>query len=391
MQEDTHFRKMLIKFISALFLGAAVIWIILGFYWQQGEAPRDFWGYHLQGLLGIFLFWGIGAGLSHWLARHFQEHQDLLLSSISQSLDSLTNSSFQINKDYSPVELKMVQDSLLRFQEHFQSLLQLNEDFTSQLESHVHEKTQEYLEVCEELINMDSLKTRFMLKSCQTLRTPISIIRTYSEILENIDLKEENKIREMAAVVHNESLVLSDMVSELFELLTLKERGLEMDREMVDIRSLLKIVESETRSKFTEKEISYVPTIQGENLMVIADRQRLERSLKRLLEVALIRTEEGQVRLIVEENNEWMIIRIIDDAPPVKAEELELDLHELVKQADDYYTNNWSGLKLALCNELISLQGGELKIEVNADQKNEMQLLLIPYQSESLQLEPELY
>ncbi len=389
--EEIFFRKMLIKFVSGLFLGGGFIWILLGFYWQQADTSRDFWGYHLQGLVGIFLLWGIGVGISYWLAKYFQSHQERVLSSIQQSLDTLMHASSTLSKENFPHEIKRVQGSLLRLQERFQELQQLKEDFSSEVVAHVYQKTQEYLEVCEELIDIDRLKNRFMLKSCQTLRTPISIIRTYAEIPETQELGDETTLRKTFSIIYHESLILTEMIDEIFELLTLKERRMELDREMVDIGSLLKIVENETRPKFIEKAISYVQTIKGEDLMVIADRQKLERSLKRLLEVALIRTKQGKVQLFVEENNEWITIRIVDDAPPVNTLDLELDLRELAKQADDYYANNWSGLKLALCHELIHLQGGELKFEINAEQKNEMQLQLIPYNAESLQLEPELY
>ena len=392
MTSDINFfKKWLIKLISGLSIGLLLGWIFLGLNWSQSENSPELWSYHLQGLLGIFFFWGIGWAASGWLAQKFSDHVDSLNSKIIHNLEILPEAPPLLMDESHYPELRQFRSCLKRLTERLAPLQQRNAEFEKQVEAHVHSKTQEYYEVCEELIGIDSMKGRFMLKFSQTLRTPISVIRTYTEKLNLDDLPPESTIREMAAIIHNESLVLTDLVNEIFEMLTLKEQGLELDREMIDLNSLLNSTEKEIHSKFDEKGIRYSTKIQTQNLMVIADRQRLGNSIKRLLEVSLSRTDDGQVQLSVEDDQAWTVLRIVDDAPPIKPEGLQLNLGELADQADDYYENHWSGLKLALCNEIIALQGGEFSLRINEDQKNEMCIKLIPYQSESLQLEPELY
>lgn len=210
-------------------------------------------------------------------------------------------------------------------------------------------------------------KSHFLATMSHELRTPLNGVSGMANIVLKTNLTEEQ--REYIKIIQSSSNLLLNLINDILDYSKIEVGKLKL--ETVDfnlhetVKEILNIIKSVSKKNLEIKSQihSEIPAL------VKGDMIRLEQVLLNLLNNAVKFTEEGSVLLeclLIKKESEYSIIEFsVTDTGIGISEENQKKLFQPFTQADASTTRKYggTGLGLAISSELVTLMGGELKLE----------------------------
>jgi two-component system, OmpR family, sensor kinase len=192
---------------------------------------------------------------------------------------------------------------------------------------------------------------RFLADASHQLRTPLAIIKAEVELAQSGATKG-NDLRATMASIGEETDRLSGLTEELLLLAAADEERLSLSREPVNVHDLLSEVAERGRGRAQLE--GRVITVQSDEAMILADRQRLEYVLSNLVDNALTHGA-GNVELIGKRTGDAVEIQVRDHGAGFADSYLA---HPFVRFAPTASTGRGSGLGLAIVQAITQAHGG---------------------------------
>lgn len=189
------------------------------------------------------------------------------------------------------------------------------------------------------------------------LKTPLGLIRGYSEMLLDYYGDDKEKREKYLNTVIKETERMSKLVDDVLQLSKLQSGMVEIKEEPIDLEKLifetLDIFEIQILEKNIEVKLNNL------KLKVIADREMIKRAIINIISNAIASIENGGILAIeaIPQDKE-VLIKISDTGCGIPQKDLE---HIF----DRYYKGNKSGtgLGLAIVKEILTLHGSKYGIE----------------------------
>jgi two-component system, OmpR family, sensor histidine kinase ResE len=216
---------------------------------------------------------------------------------------------------------------------------------------------------------LDKLRKDFVANVSHELRTPLSMLRGYSEaLLDDIAGSPEER-QELVQVIHDESLRMVRLVSDLLDLARMEAGHLEMDLKEVHLRPMLQRVHRKFSVLCKDRGLQLQLNMTEAPFVVSrADEDRLEQVLTNLLDNAVRHTPEGSIAIHAEETEERygkaVTIHIQDTGTGIPAEDVPY-IFERFYKADKARTRGASGgtgLGLAIVKNIIDAHQGTASV-----------------------------
>ena len=212
----------------------------------------------------------------------------------------------------------------------------------------------------------ERLKTELITNVSHDIRTPLTSIITYTDLLKHEGLHSE-KAHEYLDILAQKSERLKTLTDELFEAAKAVSGNIDVNLTDLDISSLLRQVLGENDSAIKDSGLD-VRTDFPDKLIVRADGRLMQRALENLLSNALkYSLPASRIYIDVTETQDKYIRLEIKN---ISATELNFDPSELVerfKRGDDSRSDGGSGLGLAIVQSFIHAQGGRFDIAIDGD------------------------
>lgn len=209
------------------------------------------------------------------------------------------------------------------------------------------------------------LKEEFISSISHELRTPLTSIKGWSETLgyENITRDELDL---GLGIIQDETERLIKLVEELLDFSRLSSDRIRLQVDIVDVEALAKGVVNQLKVKAIENNIKLLSKFEVADLNPIqGDKNRLRQVLINLIQNAIKFTPpEGEIDVIVSQDEEFTTIKVKDTGSGIKKENLEKVLDKFFQED---INKSGSGLGLAISNEIVKLHGGKMKIESEKD------------------------
>lgn len=209
------------------------------------------------------------------------------------------------------------------------------------------------------------LKEEFISSISHELRTPLTSIKGWSETLgyENITRDELDL---GLGIIQDETERLIKLVEELLDFSRLSSDRIRLQVDIVDVEALAKGVVNQLKVKAIENNIKLLSKFEVVDLNPIqGDKNRLRQVLINLIQNAIKFTPpEGEIDVIVSQDEEFTTIKVKDTGSGIKKENLEKVLDKFFQED---INKSGSGLGLAISNEIVKLHGGKMKIESEKD------------------------
>ena len=213
----------------------------------------------------------------------------------------------------------------------------------------------------EKLIRSKDFQMELLANVSHDLRTPLTMIKGYSEMIRDISWSDEEQCAEDLAVIIKEADRLTALVNEILEYSELQSDTLPDTDEEADLSALMNRV-ADTFDTLYKTEKLVVERSIDEGIIVKGSAARLERAVYNLLDNASRHTGESRrVRVSLTARAGRARIEVTDFGAGIAEGEIE-------HIWDRYYTSRQrggkgvSGLGLAIVKRIVTLHGGECSV-----------------------------
>ena len=227
----------------------------------------------------------------------------------------------------------------------------------------------------QEEVKSQRMKTELVTNVSHDLKTPLTAIITYVNLLKQEDITEEER-RSYIEVLEGKSMRLKSLIEDLFEVSKANSGITPLNLVEVDIVSLLKQVCLELRDRIESCGIDFRWNLPEEKVILNLDSQKTYRVFENLL-VNIMKYGLPGTRAYVDiqteqrtENGGMVQSQVVVTMKNISAAELHVSPNELTERfvrGDESRNTEGSGLGLAIAKSFVELQGGRMEIEVEAD------------------------
>lgn len=220
----------------------------------------------------------------------------------------------------------------------------------------------------DEEVKSQKMKTELITNVSHDLKTPLTAIITYIDLLKEENITEEQR-KEYLDTLERKSLRLKVLIEDLFEISKANSGNVQLDRVPVDIGNLLRQAYLEYEDKMKGANLQVRFTMPEEKIILYLDSQRTYRIFENLytniIKYALPAT---RVFVTLERLEDGKTVHI--ELKNISAQEIignPQDLTERFVRGDVSRNTEGSGLGLAIARSLTELQGGNFQIETDGD------------------------
>lgn len=217
-----------------------------------------------------------------------------------------------------------------------------------------------------EEVKSQKMKTELISNVSHDLKTPLTSIITYIDLLKNDQLIDEDR-KKYIEILERNSLRLKNLIDDLFEVSKVNSGNVHLDLVDVDIVSLIKQAQLESQDKLDEKNLDVRMNCSEEKIICYLDSSKTYRIFENLFinisKYALANTRV-YIDLIQIDHQIQITFKNISEA------EMTFNENEIVErfvQGDKSRNTSGSGLGLAIVKSFTELQKGQFKIEVDGD------------------------
>jgi signal transduction histidine kinase len=238
--------------------------------------------------------------------------------------------------------------------------------------------TNELKEQQKQLIESDKYKTNFLANMSHELKTPLNSIIVISSIMgKNKNQKlDEEQVKNMK-IINNCGNDLLFLINDILDISKIEAGEISINLTKIDINKLIEELVSEMSPLTTQKGLALEFKSLIDNIVFLSDSHRIKQILKNLLSNAIKFTSKGTISIILEENDDDIIIKVVDEGIGIAVDKLN-HIFERFKQADGSTTRKYggTGLGLAISKELAILLGGDVKAFSALDKGSTFELVL---------------
>ena len=217
-----------------------------------------------------------------------------------------------------------------------------------------------FVYMASEIDKSEKLKEEFISSISHELRTPLTSIKGWSETLGYEGITRD-ELDLGLGIIQDETERLIKLVEELLDFSRLASDRIKLKIDTVNIKSLAIGVMNQLKVKSSEKDIRLNVAFENENIDLIqGDKDRLRQVLINLIQNSIKFTDEGGfINIIVSQDEEYTIIKVVDNGAGIEKENLEKVLDKFFQED---YNESGSGLGLAISNEIVKLHGGKMTL-----------------------------
>jgi len=214
-------------------------------------------------------------------------------------------------------------------------------------------------------IKSERLKTELITNVSHDIRTPLTSIITYVDLLKGE--KDQEKVEKYIEIIDRKSQHLKVLTEDLFEATKASSGSIPVNFERLDIVSLITQGLGELGDKIQERHLDFKLCYPTEKVFITADGKLMWRATENLLSNVFKYALEGS-RVYIDIIDLGTEVKLI--IKNISAYELNIspdDLMERFKRGDESRNSQGSGLGLSIAKSLIELQQGSFKIEIDGD------------------------
>lgn len=234
------------------------------------------------------------------------------------------------------------------------------------LYSRVQERTLELQTALERLSELNHLKSNFMASLSHELRSPLTQIKGYLELLLDGDIGQldDNQVRVLKILRKSEEK-LERLIEDLLQF-SLASRGeLHIFQKPIEISAVIQKSLAELEEIAKRKGITLVANLPLDPIKVWADQEKITWVILHFIDNAIKFSPEGQqVNIDTEETDRFLKIAVSDRGIGIAAERIE-EIFEPFHQLEDALTRrrNGTGIGLAMAKRIIEAHGSQIKVK----------------------------
>lgn len=218
----------------------------------------------------------------------------------------------------------------------------------------------------EEEVKSQRMKTELISNVSHDLKTPLTSIITYVDLLKDENLPIEKR-QQYLEILDRKSERLRELIEDLFEVSKATSGNINLNIVDVDVVSMVKQTLLEHDDKISQSKLIIRKNFPEGKVILPLDSQRMFRVLENLVinitKYAMI-SSRVYIDIVDLEDKVQIIFK------NMAATEIQFNVNEIVERfvrGDKSRNTEGSGLGLAIAKSFVELQGGEFKVDIDGD------------------------
>lgn len=211
-----------------------------------------------------------------------------------------------------------------------------------------------------------NMKTELITNVSHDLKTPLTAIITYVDLLKKEDLTEEER-REYVNTLDKKSQRLKILIEDLFEVSKAASDNITMNFEDVDLVSLIKQVRLENEDRIQESTLDFRFYLPEERCVLSLDPQRTFRVMENLIQNILkYSMPHSRVYIDLKDTGKEVMVSFKN----MSAAEMNFSPDEITERfvrGDLSRNTEGSGLGLAIAQSFVERQNGTFEVSIDGD------------------------
>ena len=218
----------------------------------------------------------------------------------------------------------------------------------------------------DEEVKSQRMKTDLISNVSHDLKTPLTAIITYADLLKDENLSDEKR-KQYIETLDRKAQRLQVLIENLFEVSKATSGNITLNIENIDVVSLMKQTLFELEDKLEEASLLVRKNMPKEKVILPLDSQRTFRIFENLI-INITKYAMPNTRVFIDiiENEDDVAIIMKNMA----AEEITFNVDTIAERfvrGDESRNTEGSGLGLAIAKSFVELQGGTFNISVDGD------------------------
>jgi len=239
----------------------------------------------------------------------------------------------------------------------------------AELERRVQERTDELQKANEKLKELDQLKNDFISDVSHDLRTPLTNIQLFSQLLKMN--KNPEKQAQYWEVLQAESTHLEMLINDLLTLSRLEHGRFPHQRERTDLHQMITQELQAFQARIKNKQLAVNYDSSNNLPLLMVNSHQIRQVIANLLSNAIAYTpEKGNVHLLYTavdwQESVGICLKVQNDGPPIATEELP-NLFDRFYRGENARAvrERGTGLGLSICKQIVEQHGGGITIDSN--------------------------
>ena len=236
-------------------------------------------------------------------------------------------------------------------------------EYSARLEAQSQELTRtarQLREANEKLTQLSVQKDAFLSQISHELRTPMTSIRAFSEIMMDDEMPAELSAR-YAGIIHNEAIRLTRLLDDLLDLSVLENGTVQLAIRSASLRDMLDRALQAAGSTRPERDFTISRDILAEDFSVTSDADRLTQVFINIISNArkYCDAAEPALRIAVRRKGNRVQVDFIDNGRGIPKDAQALIFEKFARLTDSSHAGG-AGLGLAICREIMQNLGGTI-------------------------------
>ena len=236
-------------------------------------------------------------------------------------------------------------------------------EYSAKLEAQREELTRtarQLREANEKLTQLSVQKDAFLSQISHELRTPMTSIRAFSEILTEGDLPPE-MVANYGRIIHEEAIRLTRLLDDLLDLSVLENGSVQLNIGLANLQQLIDRALASASHTRPERVFVIHRDLPAENLFVRTDADRLVQVFINLISNArkYCDAAEPELRITVRHRAGRVSVDFIDNGSGIPKQSQAIIFEKFARLTDQTRAGG-AGLGLAICREVMANLGGTI-------------------------------
>ena len=215
-----------------------------------------------------------------------------------------------------------------------------------------------------EMAKTDEFRRDLMANVSHDLKTPLTMIKAYAEMIRDISYKDKDKMNEHLGIIVDETDRLTVLVNDILDLSKMQSNADVLNLEKFDLVEVINaIVKKYQIIKETEK---YTINVEmPDSAMIKADKKKINQVIYNLVNNAINYTgDDKTVTVKVSKHKKYYLVEIIDTGKGIKNDEIPYIWDKYYKNDKNHKRNVVStGLGLSIVKQILELHNFEYGVK----------------------------
>jgi signal transduction histidine kinase len=217
----------------------------------------------------------------------------------------------------------------------------------------------------ENLKRMDRIRTDFVANVSHELKTPLTLIKGYTETLEDKAIDDKEKAGKFISIIKEHVNRLENIINDLLSLSELELSKDSIEKIEFDVKQLMEEVAMGFGHALDTKQQQLNINSQGDNFRIFADKDKIEQTFVNLIDNGIKYTKDnGRINISINEQADTINITVEDNGIGIASEHLGR-VFERFYRVDKARSRELggTGLGLGIAKHIVMAHGGKIHIE----------------------------